>query len=429
MRKFSVTIVIPSVGDIGSCRILNYFQEINLQNLYVQFVFLMNKKTVSSELKSDIQKFDNYEIITVANDRYFGSCEENLYRAADFSDLFCDHIFCVGEHDFIDWGRLFLALERFNEQNLDVMGWNIKSQQKKSTGDYAEQPAIALLSFQSLANEYCQILLNNGVLGSGIAYPALISVYGPIDWAAYLGNHLFRKNVFKKLFKYKFSEYVYSLVYKQLQLFTSNQLSYGFYQDCVIWRISDDFLKVKENRHSLGWLEDHRTVHGLSKCFWIANLQHLIEIKDVTNYNLITNSLCLSLVADGNSETIKYSHEFAFAKILAWSIQVIDYKLNAKSFYLGDRIISGSMGDIFTVSEYMKILLAEVQTNELYRSHGIEFLSRLKSVVLSLNEYLSVSGASDSLLANCSNHLDQLMKRLDPRELNTVNRNSFLNIL
>ena len=158
-------------------------------------------------------------------------------------------------------------------------------------------------------------------------------------------------------------------------------------------------------------------------------MQHLIEIKDVANYNLITNSLCLSLVADGNSETIKYSHEFAFAKILGWSIQVINYKLNAKSFYLGDSIISGSMSDIFTVSEYLKILLAEVQTNQLYGSHGIEFLSHLKSVVLSLNEYLSVSGASDSLLVNCSIHLDQLMKRLDPRELNTINRNSFLNIL
>jgi hypothetical protein len=425
MLKHSISIVIPCVGGVDSSPILKSFHAIQSCGFYVQFVFLLNRKNTSSENKSNIQKFDGYEIITVINDRYFGSCEENLYRAADFSDLFCEFIFCVGEHDFIDWSHLNLALEKFNEQNLGVMGWNIKSQQKKSNDDYAELAAVAPLSFQSSANEYCHILLNRGVLSSVIAYPALISTYGPLDWAAYLGNHLFRKNVFQKLFQYKFSEHVYSLVYKQFQLFSSNDIRYGFYGDFVIWRISDDFLKAKEGHHSWGWLEDHRTVQGLSKTFWIANLQYLVEIKDKSIYNLVTNSLCFSQVPDANSETIQYSHISAFAQILNWSMQVINHKLNGKSHYFGDRVSAGSVSDLFTIAEYLKILLIQVQTNEIYASYEEEFLYHLKNSVLSLSEYLSVSSTSDLLLGNCLNHLGQLIKLPDQKNLISMNQKSF----
>jgi hypothetical protein len=425
MHKFSISIVIPSVGEISSSSILKSFQDIKPSNLYVQFVFLLNNKNIIGGAQSYIQKFDGYEIIAAVNDRYFGSCEENLYRAADFSDLFYEYVFCVGEHDFIDWAHLNLALERFDEQNLGVMGWNIKGQQKKSNGDYAELSAIAPLDFRSTANEYCQILLNKGALSSEIAYPALISMYGPKDWAAYLGNHLFRKNAFLKVFQYKFSEHVYSLVYKQLQLFTSNDIRYGFYEDCVIWRISDDFIKIKENRHSMGWLEDHRTVHGLSKCFWIANLQYLVEIKDRSIYNLVANSLCFSQVPDGNNETIQYSHTSTFVQILNWSMQVVNYKLNGKSYYFGDFSGSGSISDLYTVSEYLKILLIQVQTNEAYAPYRAEFLYHLKNTVLSLSAYLTVSSTSQLLLGNCLNHLDQLIKLLDSKDLVLINQKSF----
>jgi hypothetical protein len=250
-------------------------------------------------------------------------------------------------------------------------------------------------------------------------------MYGPVDWAAYLGNHLFRKNVFLKLFQYKFSEHVYSLVYKQLQLFTANKIRYGFYEDFVIWRISDDFLKSRENSYSLGWLEDHRTVRGLSKCFWIANLQYLVEIKDRFIYNLVTNSLCLSQVTDENDETIKYLHNSTFHSILDWSMQVVNHKLNGKSYYFGDYSASGSFGDLYTVSEYLKILLSEVQTNEAYASYRADFLYHLKNTALSLREYLTVSSSSEILLGNCLNHLDQLTKLLDQKDLILINQKSF----
>jgi hypothetical protein len=425
MHTFKLSIIIPTVGDIESCLILESFRGIKSKNLYIQFVFLVNKKNISYQLKSNIQKFDGFEIITVVNDRYFGSCEENIYRVADFADLFLDYVFCVGEHDFIDWPHLILALERFNANNLGAMGWNIKSQQKISNGNFAELPAIAALNFQSIANDFCQIIFNRGVLSSEIAYPALISIYGPIDWAAYLGNHLFRKNVFLKLFQYKFSEHVYSLVYKQLLLFTSNQIRYSFYENDVIWRISDDFQKAKENRNSFGWLEDHRTVQGLSKCFWIANLQYLVEIKDKKIFNLVTNSLCFSQIPGEVSDTIQYSHTSTFAQILNWAIQVINHKLNGESYYFGVGFSSGSVSDIFTVTEYFELLMSQIQTNKIYAFYTDEIIYHLKSITIFLSGYLSVSSTSEILLSNCFTHLDKLVKLLPQIDLISINHKSF----
>ncbi len=425
MNKFSISIVIPSIGTIDTSPILKSFLNTKEKNFNVQFVFLLNGKITSGDSKNLIKKFDGYEIITAVNDRYFGSCEENLYRAADFSDLFHEYVFCVGEHDHINWTHLHVALERFNSQNLGVMGWNIKGKQKNSNGDFSELPAITALNFQSAANEYCQILLNKGVLNSSIAFPSLISVYGPIDWAAYLGNHLFRKDVFQKVLQYKFSEHVYSFVYKQMKLFTSNEIRYGFYEDFVIWRISDDFQKNKGNRHSWGWLEEHRTVHGLSKCFWVANLQHLIEIKNTAIFNLVTNSLCLSQAPDKNWEAIKYSHGFAFAHIISWGKQVIDYKLNGKSHYFDEYAPSGSVSDLYTVSEYLQILLHQVEISETYSSHRIDLLNHLKCAVISLSSYLNFLGTSELLLVNCLYHLDQLVKLFDRNDLISMNQKSF----
>jgi hypothetical protein len=385
----------------------------------------LNKKFYADDKKNNIQKFNQYEIVTVVNDRYFGSCEENLYRVGDFSDLLYEHVFCVGEHDFIDWALLNSALERFSEQKLGVLAWNIKCRQMTSRGDYAELSAIFPLDFQSTANEYCHMLLSKEVLDSTLAYPALISIYGPIDWAAYLGNHLFRKDIFQKVLQYKFSEYVYSFVYKQLLLFSSNQIRYGFFEDSVIWRISDDFLKIKEDRHSAGWLEDHRTVQGLSNCFWISNLQYLVEVKNKSLFNLVTNSMYFPQLPDINTETIQYAHFNSLIQFLMWSMQVINYKLNGKSYYFNDLTSSGGMGDIFTVSEYLKILLNQAQINKIYGACSEHFITHLLPVVIFLSNYLGVNCSSGLLLENCLNHLDKLIKLIEPQSLISLNQKSF----
>ena len=425
MHKFSISIVIPAVGGIHSSPIIRSFLDIDCPNLYVQFVFLLNGKNIPQDRKSDIIKFDRYEIISVVNDRYFGSCEENLYRSADFSDLFCEFVFFIGEHDAIDWSHLVLALDRFQSQNLAVMGWNIRSQQRKTNGDFAEISAIAALNSKSSANEFCHILLNKGILSSSVAYPALISTYGPIDWAAYLGNHLFRKNVFQRVFQFKFSEYVYSLVYKQLLLFSLNDIRYGFYEEFVISRVSDDFLKIKEHRFSLGWLEDHRTVHGLSKCFWVSNLQYLVEIKNPKLFNLVSNSLCLSQRPDSDNEGINYSQSSALSQILNWSTQVVNLKLVGKSHYFSESVLSGSVSDLFTVSEYLKILCFQNRSDRMYNILGKDFSYHLSATVSLLCQYLNVSNTSELLLSRCLVHLDQLSKLPTANDLIEINNMAF----
>jgi hypothetical protein len=130
-------------------------------------------------------------------------------------------------------------------------------------------------------------------------------------------------------------------------------------------------------------------------------------------------------VPDGNNENIQYSHNSTFAKILHWSMQVVNYKLNGKSYYFGDHSGSGSVSDLYSVVEYLKILLSQVQTNEAYAPFRAEFLYHLKNTVLSLSEYLTVSSTSELLLGNCLNHLDRLISLLDPKDLILINQKSF----
>lgn len=166
-------------------------------------------------------------------------------------------------------------------------------------------------------------------------------------------------------------------------------------------------------------------MQGLSKCFWIANLQYLVEIKNPALYNLVSNSLCFSQAPDGSNESIQYSHSCAFVHILNWSIQVVDYKINGRSFYFGDGAASGSVSDLFTVVEYLKILLRQFKTNEMYADYGGQMIYRLHGAVMSLSQYLSVSSASELLLAHCVNHLDQLVKQIDQKDLISTNQKSF----
>ncbi len=425
MNKFRVTIIIPSTGSISSSLILQSFLTSEPHSIYVQFVFLLNKKNCTKIIENKIEQFGSHQIISVANDRYFGSCEENLYRSGDFSNLFCERVFCVGEHDYIDWAELELALENFDARALGVMGWNIKSQQNKTDGGFTELSAITPLNIDSSANEFCQVLLRKGVLNSAIAFPALISLYGPIDWAAYLGNHLFRKDIFQKVLQYKFSEHVYSLVYKQLKFFSSNQIRYGFYTESVIRRISDDFLKINTGNHSHGWLTEHRAVHGLSHIFWISNLQYLNELKSNELFNLVSNSTALSH-QPGANETIDYGHSFTLPNFLSWADRAIKYKLKGDSHYFARDSKSSSMSDIYTVCEYLKILLSEARRTTIYNGLGEQVFSHLRSAALTLEQYLGASVSSDFLLENCIRHLEKAIELLNRESLTLVNEKSFI---
>ncbi len=399
MDKTELTIVIPAVKNIEDCSIINSYLEANIANeLSVQFVYLNNKKTVREPSKSSIKNFGNYEIIEVVNDRYFGSCEENIYRVQDFIGLFKPLVFFVGEHDIIDWNALKSAIGYFRENHLDAMGWNILSKQLLANKNYSSKPAVIPLTDSNIANNYINILFAGKSLSASIGYAAMISVYGPIDWAAYLGNHLFKIEVLNKLLQYRFSEPIYSLVYKQALLFRNHKINYGFFENPVIHRISDEFLKIKNKTHSFGWLEEHRTVNGNSKVFWIANLSHLLQLEDNHLFNSISYSFCVSNVPNDLGE-ITYMRSSMFRNLLQWSANVISYKLEGRSFYFPNEIGTGSLQDLHYIQLYLKKYLSIMYASPVFLNViPADILNRLSDASQYLSQYLDTIYSSDLLL-------------------------------
>jgi hypothetical protein len=412
-----ISIVIPAVRPVSESSILRSYHQAKFKQYQVQFIFLVNSREPSRLRASESETEGLHEILTIYNDRYFGSCEENIARIGDFIDLLGDFIVIVGEHDLIDWPVLAEAAGTFFRRSLDAMAINIKNSQERADGSYASLDAIAPVDIKNSGYDYVQVLFSRQVLSSEVAFPALISCYGPIDWAAYVGSHAFTKEVFRRILMFKFSEDVYSLVYKQLRFFVSRQCKYAYFSVPFVNRVSNDFLRMAENRFSSGWLEDHRRVKGLSPYFWIANLQYLIEIQDSALFCLVAFSHCLSCVPSGDG-AITRVHQSFFRLALWWSADVLNYKLSGKSHYLPDVVGSCDLGDLYTVYAFLEKLTAIIAADiKLTKLLGESNLFKLERSARHLASY--VKGLSDSpqLIHMARNEIEAVRFSVNSQEL------------
>lgn len=413
----TISIVVPAVGSVKESKVLDSYYSSQFEHYEVQFVFMVNSREPNRGRKCESTKVRMHEILSIYNDRYFGSCEENISRVGDFIDLLGDLIVIVGEHDYIDWDELGKAAGTFFAKSLDAMAINVKGTQLQSDGSYASLDAIAPTDINVSGYDYAQVLFSNQVLGSEIAFPALISCFGPIDWAAFIGSHFFKKQVFKRILMLKFSENIYSLTYKQLCFFASTSCRYSYYSGAPIHRISNEYLQMAENRHSWGWLEDHRTVKGLSPCFWIANLQYLVEIQNPFLFVLVTYSHCLSSVPSSESGITHIYHSF-FRLILQWSSDVLNHKLSGRSCYLPDASISCDLGDLYTVYAYLeKLTTITAPDVELTRLLGAPTLAKLENAARYLACYLKSMSDSNQLIRMAISEIDAVRSGIDSQRL------------
>lgn len=299
----------------------------------MQFVFLVNPKVHQRQINVSRQRHATHEVIAVSSDRYFGSCEENIERVVDFVDELADAILIVGEHDYLDWPEIITALGFFRDNNLDALAINIKCCQKQERGGMFALDALVLA--QDNKDALLNSLFHGVTLDSRLGFGALISSMGPIDWAAYIGSHIYSRETLRRMFMYKFSEHVYSFVFRQLRLFTSSSYRYGLYPGTPVHRISNDFMQMNQGTHAWGWLENHRTVRGASPCFWIANLQYLNELNDPTLFRLVTYSNCFSILP-APWGIAAYSRQVFLRHCLKWTISVLNHRLSGRSHYLPD---------------------------------------------------------------------------------------------
>jgi hypothetical protein len=415
--KQTISVVVPAVGSVKESKVLQSYYDSQFEHYKVQFVFLVNTREPNRGRKPELMNLKMHDILTIYCDRYFGSCEENISRLGDFIDLLGDVIVIVGEHDYVDWKELAVASESFFEKALDAMAINLKCTQRQSDGSYASLDAIAPIDANISGYDYTQVLLSGQVLGSEIAFPALISCFGPIDWAGFIGSHFFKKEVLKRILMFKFSEDVYSLTYRQLCLFSSTSCRYSYYSGTPIHRISDEYLQMAEGRHSLGWLEEHRTVRGLSPFFWIANLQYLVEIQNPFLFVLVTFSHCLSCTPNAE-RGIAHVHYSFYTMVLKWCYEVLNHKLSGRSHYLPDTSISCDLGDLHTVYAYLeKLTTISASDVELTKLLGASTLARLENATRYLDCYLKSLSDSSKLIHLAIGEIDAIRSSVDAQRL------------
>ena len=416
-----LTLVIPTVGDPAQSTVLaSWFKGVTFP-CFVQFVFLLNPMKQPSGFSSRREMHDTCEVIHVSSDRYFGSCEENISRVADFLDILGEYFLIVGEHDNVNWQELACALEAFESMRLDALAININCCQRNHSGGFDSLSALLMPEGDSRLLRVVRSLFDGEPMGSAIAFPALISCFGPIDWAAYIGSHVYRKEVLRRILMYKTTESVYSLVCKQLQFFCESDVSYGLFSGMPLDRISNDFLKIRERSHRFGWLENHRTVRGLSPCFWIANLEYINQLGDTTLALLVIYSRCLSIVPLANEGQAYRSHFFLPA-LLSWCLQVLRHKIHGRSHSFPSDAISGDLGDLYSIATFLKRMTHAIQSDcTLCTLHGHAFLALISSASVELHTFLIRPSAPVHHLVTTYGSIEAACGSLKPDQLGILN--------
>lgn len=427
MSKPALSVVMPSVNPLEKSVVYQSFLESGVaERLAVQFVYLRNfKKVPEGQNESRIEDRGSHEVIHIASDRYFGSCEENLFRVQDVLGLLKPHLFCVGEHDWVDWKAVEGALAFATEKQLEALSWNITSRQMKTEDSYTEQVTVIPLAENIHSNRYVQAMIGGEVFDSTIAFPALVSFYGPVDWMAYIGNHLFTHALFTRLMQYRFSEHIYSLVYKMASYLCRYPVRYGFYNTPVVYRISDEFMKMGSSVHAMGWLGEHRLVHGNCATPWLPILLHLYELEDEALFNVMVNGLCLACEATPTGEQ-KYGRNAMLAHTLWWGQHTLTHKLTGRSYYLPEATGRGGMQDI----RYLKLFYGKLQAMmskypAVYQAFGAPLREALAQCVIYLDHYLATLNAGDDLLAAALERLAFLQANLTPETVMAINQMSF----
>jgi hypothetical protein len=363
-----ISIVVLTTGDLERAhRVVDAFAASGIENqLKAQFVYLLNRKDLSFPLdQTATGTRAGVETVYIGNDRYFGSCEENLFRLRDVVDILKPLVLIIGETDEINWPNLAEAARLSSDEHLDAVLLNIQNIQNKRSGGTANMFVAQQLNEDSLQNTFCRSLMNGRTLSTSVAYPAVASMYGPIDWLAFIGNHLYSRTTLRGILKYRFTEHVYSFVYMQALYFAEHSGRYRMFMPETVNRISNDFVSENSQKMpALGWLREHRTVNGQSETLWIANVFHLLQIEDDHLFALLAMSLNLAHTPSGNDDGITFVRNSMVRQIMHWINAVLYEKFNGTSFYLKGQGRGRLDDEIWAIHRFLKRLVTSAPAYE-----------------------------------------------------------------
>ncbi len=390
----------------------------------VQFIFLQNNKICSNEtsIRTELGLFD---IVVLENDRYFGSCEENLYRIQSIAGLISDFVLVVGDHDDIDWKILFDAVEKMEVEGIEALAINVSSAQINEAGQYIALDGLRPLNEESICNTFVSALWQGQSFPARFGFGALIAKFGPIDWAAYVGSHIYRRSIFIRILQYHFSEHVYSFVYKQALFFNDNDIKYSLLDRSVVTRKSDDFYRIRRGDYKPGWLEQHRIVRGDSKIFHIANLQYLSDMRcDFIYFNTLF-SLTLSHTPC-EEKTLKYLRGSMLLNCLGWSMATIGETMAQSGISVDGKAVGYPIRDLKIVSNFWSDFIERITVSSKYKkifSHA--FLYDIRDSVSLLYAQLMLSDPNKLILDAAERKIGGAIEKLPAEVLFQLHNTSF----
>jgi hypothetical protein len=427
MQAIELSIVVLTAGDPERARRIAdaYAASDICSQLRVQFVFLMNRKDLSFPLaNTQTTMHDDVETVYVGNDRYFGSCEENLYRLRDILDIVKPLVLVIGETDEINWRNLVSAARIATDGRHDALLLNTQNIQRKRDGGSSSMFAVHNLNEDSLQNQIFRMLISGRVLGSNLAYPAVASMFGPLDWLAFIGNHLYSRSALRGILKYRFTEHVYSFVYMQALYFSGRAGRYQLFTPEVVNRISNDFLSEKVGKvQDFGWLREHRTVHGQSQVLWISNIHHLLQIEDDALFAVLAMSLNLAFVPSGQNDGINLNRNSMLRQLIWFTSGVIQEKFNGHSFYLKTPGRSRLDDELWAILRFFRRLL---KTADMFGGDAAsQFVEKTSQAVTFMSLYFDDVEGAPELLNDANDALNDALKSLDDTMLRHFHTTSF----
>jgi len=368
-QQCTVSVVVPTTDETEIKKLISDFLEVqDTVGFDLQVIVLWNLDDNHYERRV-LDGFDTLNIIELKNKRYFSSCEENLYRFEGVLGDVGDYIFFVGCHDHINWGLSDKTVKSCSELGADVAGWNILNAQKNQNGTWSSLAAFDRTSFGLSAEVEIQKAMGGDPCDSRTIVPCLLSVYGPIDWFAYLGNHLFSKKCFFNVLSHSFTEYVYSLVFKIISELSKNHYHYLLVPDCVIERRSNEYLEKKIGGK---WLKEHRLERGTSPSFHLSLLYHVNSL-DQTLFDLTMSSLCYSHTNGTKRDVMPVVHVEPFLIFMIHAVaNFLTHHYATSSYYCPGKNNAIHVRDLRTCKEFFARLNRTNLSSQLGLAFGIQ---------------------------------------------------------
>ncbi|MBV2352098.1 hypothetical protein KUL97_10325 [Synechococcus sp. HK05] len=361
---FDLSIVVPTTKADGH---IGFWQDLKGgalkdSSLRIQIVGLINlQRGDRAGKRIELEIEGKHQLVKAYSTNFAPTCEDNLARLLDFIGILGNHIIIIGDHDIIQWDYIPSLLQVFDQADPKpaAIGIGVLLQEEKPDGSYIRihtLPGLKSVESNSLLERTLQRLGSGQSFPLSAGYPALVAQYGPMDWAAFIGNHIFTRNHLSRILSFRFTSALYRHVYQQLSASYASTASYAVFALPVVIRRSRQFFYSdndtdKENVHNYRF-EQYQGGIGRSAEFQLAHLDSLIRVPEpLSRLVLCSRAVGITRSEDG---ILLYKQAPFWQKSLAWCVKGLQLSAGGESFHLKEATTACfAQQDIRIIMDYL----------------------------------------------------------------------------